>query len=91
MLEGVGPQFLVGKEDKDDEDKLENKDVAEADIETESVVRSARPELVEGVRPTERWLEHLPVTASCLPRVIAKSWRSSPFIETRSSTSFLFT
>ena len=91
MLEGVGPQLLVGKEDKDDEDKLENKDVAEADIETESVVRSARPELVEGVRPTERWLEDLPVTASCLPRVIAKSWRGSPFIETRSSTSFLFT
>lgn len=45
-MEGVGPQLLVGKEDKDDKDKLENKDVAEADIETERVVRSARPELV---------------------------------------------
>ena len=90
MLEGVGRQLLVGKEDKDDKDELENKDVAEADIETESVVRSARPELFEGVWPTERWLEDLPVTASCLPRVIAKPWRGPDSIEARSSPSSSF-
>ena len=78
MLEGVGPQLLVGKEDKDDKDELKYEDVAEADVETESVVGSARAELVEGGRPVKRWLEDLPVTASRLPRVVAGPWKPPP-------------
>ena len=75
MLEGVAAQLLVGKEDKDDEDELEHKHVAEADVETESIFGSARAELVEGVWPFERWLEDLPVTAPPrLPRVIPWPW-----------------
>ena len=74
MLEGVGTELLVGKEDKDDEDELEDKDVAKADIETEKVVGSARPELFAGGRPLERWLEDLPVTAPRLPCVISRPW-----------------
>lgn len=78
VLEDVSIELLVGKEDKDDEDKLEHEDVAEADVETESVVGSARAELVEGGGPLKRGLEDLPVTAPRLPRVIAGPWNRPP-------------
>ena len=75
MLEGFHAQLFIGKEDKDDKNKLEDKDIAETYIKTESVARSARPDLVEGCWPVEGGLEDLPVTASCLPSVIAGPWR----------------
>ena len=88
VLEGVAIELLVGKEDKDDEDKLEDEDVAEADEEIESVIGSARAELVGGGGPLKRWLEDLPVTAPSLARVITQPWNRNPASATSHSAFF---
>ena len=88
-MEGVAIELLVGKEDKDDEDKLEDEDVAEADVEIESVIGSARAELVGGGGPLKRWLEDLPVTAPrSPPGVIPQPWNRNPASATSHSAFF---